>query len=411
MVAFSMYRGNLHIGGRDSGAAAERRWERPRPTLSAKRFRRLLRNRSLAIARLAGAPRRPGSPSSADVDGARGAAEHDEEARHDEEADRVDEQGGQEQQDEEEPQQQGENGHGEEEQQHQAEEEEQEEGAVEDADMDDAGEIVVEGDGNGDAEEGQGESEGVDPNQEEHQARINLTTGHGRRDNGRREESGKKNSSPAGSQFTAARLWRTGDRRTHAGIDRRVSYPDQIDEKKRKLNEKLDVLNKKKHDLVQMLKQVLNAEEEIRRRSMQASLRAAMPQPSENATDGSSVSRLAPRMTVDVNFGDVAGDSDAGSNQGTPGRPLHHFHSISPSTASFVRSPFGSLQGHTPRSPATFSMASPSRFAASGHQGQPPGLLHSAALPGGNYVASSPSPAASGGSSSVFRDPRPPNST
>ncbi|PUZ37515.1 hypothetical protein GQ55_9G126100 [Panicum hallii var. hallii] len=357
MVAFSMYRGNLHIGGRDSGAAAERRWERPRPTLSAKRFRRLLRNRSLAIARLAGAPRRPGSPSSADVDGARGAAEHDEEARHDEEADGVDEQGGQEQQDEEEePQQQGENGHGEEEQQHQAEEEEQEEGAVEDADMDDAGEIVVEGDGNGDAEEGQGESEGVDPNQEE------------------------------------------------------VSYPDQIDEKKRKLNEKLDVLNKKKHDLVQMLKQVLNAEEEIRRRSMQASLRAAMPQPSENATDGSSVSRLAPRMTVDVNFGDVAGDSDAGSNQGTPGRPLHHFHSISPSAASFVRSPFGSLQGHTPRSPATFSMASPSRFAASGHQGQPPGL-HSAALPGGNYVASSPSPAASGGSSSVFRDPRPPNST
>jgi len=349
-----MYRGNLHIGGRDSGAAAERRWERPRPTLSTKRFRRLLRNRSLAIARLAGAPPRPGSPFSADVDGGRGAAENDRQARDDEEADRVDEQGGgQEQQQQ---QQQGGDELVEEEQQHQAEEEEQEEGAVEDADMDDAGEVVVEGDGNGDAEEGQGESEGVDPSQEE------------------------------------------------------VSYPDQIDEKKRKLNEKLDVLNKKKHDLVQMLKQVLNAEEEIRRRSILASLRAAMPQPSENVTDGSSVSRLGPRMTVDVNFGDVAGDSDAGSNQGTPGRPLHHFHNISPSTASFVRSPFGSLQGHTPRSPATFSMASPSRFAASGHQGQPPGL-HSASLPGGNYVASSPSPAASGGSSSVFRDPRPPNST
>nr|TKW22641.1 hypothetical protein SEVIR_4G241901v2 [Setaria viridis] len=49
-------------------------------------------------------------------------------------------------------------------------------------------------------------------------------------------------------------------------------------------------------------------------------------------------------MTVDVNFGDLTGDSDAGSNQGTPGQPLHHFHSISPSTTSFVRSPFGSLQ-------------------------------------------------------------------
>ena len=93
-----------------------------------------------------------------------------------------------------------------------------------------------------------------------------------------------------------------------------------------------------------LFEQVLNAEEEIRRRSILASLRAAMPQPSENVTDGSSVSRLGPRMTVDVNFGDVAGDSDAGSNQGTPGRPLHHFHSISPSTASFARSPFGSLQ-------------------------------------------------------------------
>ncbi|CAN6287180.1 unnamed protein product [Urochloa humidicola] len=353
-----MYRGNLHIGGRDSVAAAPRRWEPPRPTLSPKQFRRLLRNRSLAIARLAGAHQRPGSPSSAGVDGGRGAAE---EARDEEEADRVEELDGQQPQRQqqdgegERQQQQAEEGNGEEEQQ-QPEEEEQEEGAVVDADMNDAGEVVVQGDGDGDAEEGQGESEGVDPNQEE------------------------------------------------------VNCPDQINGKKRKLNEKLDVLNKKKHDLVQMLKQVLNAEEEIRRRSMQASLRAAMPQPSENTTDGSSVSRLGPRMTVDVNFGDIAGDSDAGSNQGTPGRPLHHFHSISPSTASFVRSPFGSLQGHTPRSPATFSVASPSRFAASGHQGQAPGL-HSASLPGGNYVASSPSPAASGGSSSVFRDPRPPNST
>ncbi|KAF8681868.1 hypothetical protein HU200_045314 [Digitaria exilis] len=359
MVAFSMYRGNLHIGGRDSVAAAPRRWEPPRPTLSAKRFRRLLHSRSLAIARLDGAPPRPGSPSPAGVDGGRGAAENGAEARDVEEEGQVEEQQPPQQQQQEEDerqQQQPEEGHGEEEQQQQqAEEEEHEEGAVEDADMEDAGEIVVEGDGNDDAEEGQGESEGVDTNQLE------------------------------------------------------ASYSDQIDEKKRKLNEKLDVLNKKKHDLVQMLKQVLNAEEEIRRRSMQASLRIAMPQPSENATDGSSVSRLAPRMTVDVNFGDVAGDSDAGSNQGTPGRPLHHFHSISPSTASFVRSPFGSLQGHTPRSPATFSTASPSRFAANGYQG-PPGP-HSASFPGGTYAASSPSPAASGGSSSVFRDPRPPNST
>ncbi|KAK1644720.1 hypothetical protein QYE76_062525 [Lolium multiflorum] len=186
-----------------------------------------------------------------------------------------------------------------------------------------------------------------------------------------------------------------------------VSYNDGVEERKRELTDKLDTLSKKKHDLVQMLKQILNAEEEIRKRSTQASSRAAMPQPSENAADGSFVPRQVPRMTVDVNFSEFAGESDAGSNQGTPGRPMHHVHNISPSTTSLARSPFGSLHhnsGHTPRSP--FSTASPSRFAGTGHHGHP-----SASLPGSNFVASSPSPAASGGSSSVFRDYRPPNST
>ena len=252
--------------------------------------------------------------------------------------------------------QQGE-GDGQDEQQ-QGDEEEQEEGAVEDVEMDDAGEVVagdVDAGGNGDPEEGQGESEGFDPNSE-------------------------------------------------------VGQPDGVEERKRELTDKLDTLSKKKHDLVQMLKQILNAEEEIRTRSMQASLRAAMPQPPENTADGS-VPRQVPRMTVDVNFSEFAGESDAGSNQGTPGRPLHHVHSISPSTASFARSPFGSRNhnpGNTPRSPAApFSTASPSRFAGTGHQGHHP----SASLPATNFVASSPSPAASGGSSSVFRDYRPPSST
>jgi hypothetical protein len=98
-----------------------------------------------------------------------------------------------------------------------------------------------------------------------------------------------------------------------------------------------------KQDYFWLFEQILNAEEEIRTRSAQASLRAAMPQPSENAADGSFVPRQVPRMTVDVNFSEFAGESDAGSNQGTPGRPMHHVHNISPSTASFARSPFGSL--------------------------------------------------------------------
>jgi hypothetical protein len=57
-----------------------------------------------------------------------------------------------------------------------------------------------------------------------------------------------------------------------------------------------------------------------------------------------------------------------------------------------------------------YSTSSPSRFATNIHLGQSP-ALYSASLPGSNYVATSPSPLASGGSSSVLRDPHPPNST
>lgn len=344
MVAISMYRGNLHRGAAD----AARHWPVPAPTLSASRFRRLLRSRSLAVSRLEGARKLDSGSSSPNSRLDEGAPEPVGQA---EEVD-----GGQQQQDERQ----------EEEEEEQAEGHDVQQQQQQDVEMDDAGEVVAGGDhagGNGDPEEGQGESEGFDPNAEVPNSEV--------------------------------------------------SYRDGVEGKKRDLSDKLDTLNKKKHDLVQMLKQVLNAEEEIRTRSMQAPLRAAMPQQSENAADGSSVPRQAPRMTVDVNFSEFAGESDAGSNQGTPGRPLHHVHSISPSTASFARSPFSSLHhnsGHTPRSPATFSTASPSRFAASGHQGNP--YSHpSASLPGSNFVASSPSPAASGGSSSVFRDYRPPNST
>ncbi|GJM96265.1 hypothetical protein PR202_ga13086 [Eleusine coracana subsp. coracana] len=60
-----MYRGNLHLSGGAEGTAP-RRWELPRPAISGKRFRRLLRSRTLAFARLAGeeAPPRTGSPAS-----------------------------------------------------------------------------------------------------------------------------------------------------------------------------------------------------------------------------------------------------------------------------------------------------------------------------------------------------------
>ncbi|CAD6341760.1 unnamed protein product [Miscanthus lutarioriparius] len=79
MVAISMYRGNLHIGGHDSGAPAPRRWEAPRRSLGAKRFRRLVRNRSRAVERLAGTPPRQVSTTSSDMNGGRRAADPDRE--------------------------------------------------------------------------------------------------------------------------------------------------------------------------------------------------------------------------------------------------------------------------------------------------------------------------------------------
>jgi hypothetical protein len=121
--------------------AAQRRWEVPRPVISAKRFRRLVRRRSLAVARLAGEepPPRPASPAPSSS-GEEAGEEHQGQLQDDGQ-----QQGQQQQQAEE----------GEVEQQQAEEVEEQEEGAVEDADMNYAGEVVVEADGNGAAEEGQ----------------------------------------------------------------------------------------------------------------------------------------------------------------------------------------------------------------------------------------------------------------
>ncbi|XBH53949.1 hypothetical protein VPH35_076343 [Triticum aestivum] len=184
MVAISMYRGNLHRGGDD----AARRWPVPPPTLSASQFRRLLHRRSLAVSRLAGAPR-PNSPNPRPGDGAAGPvavgeaqevdggqqqqqhqAERQEEEGHAVQMQQQHHQVEEEGQGVQQPQGEGE---GQDEQQQQGdeggEEGEQEEGAVEDVEMDDAGEVVA-GDadagGNGDPEEGQGESEGFDPNSE-----------------------------------------------------------------------------------------------------------------------------------------------------------------------------------------------------------------------------------------------------
>nr|XP_018680331.1 PREDICTED: uncharacterized protein LOC103983482 [Musa acuminata subsp. malaccensis] len=195
------------------------------------------------------------------------------------------------------------------------------------------------------------------------------------------------------------------------------------EERKRDLEKKLHVLNEKKHNLVQMLKQILNAEEEIKRRSMQSPvLHPSIPQKAEMTLEMGSVKQV-PKLTVEVNFGsDSGGESDAAAKNNSHVRQLHHTHSTSPSAASLTRTTFGSFQHNTglqnirasmtatgygpttPNSSAGGAMVSPSRFAPVGHQSQTPNLTP-VALPVNHFIASSPSPAASGGASSVFMDP------
>ncbi|KAF8399376.1 hypothetical protein HHK36_015241 [Tetracentron sinense] len=183
------------------------------------------------------------------------------------------------------------------------------------------------------------------------------------------------------------------------------------EKRKRDFEEKLQILNAKKHNLVQMLKQILNAEEEMKRRnSMQGSvIRPSVPLQVDATIDSGSMTRHVPRMGSEANFGgDEGGDAEDVSNHNSHSRHLHRMSSTSPSADSPLRRPaFSTLQHnvvpYTNRA-GLGATGSPSRFAPTGHQG------HSANLPpvsvsGTHYTASSPSPAASGGTS-VFRDAR-----
>ncbi|KAF5191154.1 Dynein light chain [Thalictrum thalictroides] len=185
------------------------------------------------------------------------------------------------------------------------------------------------------------------------------------------------------------------------------------EKKKKDLEENLKVLNERKHNLVQMLKQILNAEEEIKRRdSLQASVvRPLIPQQMEAATDmGSNPKQAGNRIGPEANFsGDLEGESEDASNPNTHGRQFHRMRSTSPSTSSPLRKrahsplqhtavpqstqPGLGVSGHT--QPTSAVASSPSRFAPAG----PPTSLPPLSVSGIHCRTSSPSPAASGVSS------------
>ncbi|KAL0318345.1 UNVERIFIED_CONTAM: hypothetical protein Sangu_1990700 [Sesamum angustifolium] len=151
--------------------------------------------------------------------------------------------------------------------------------------------------------------------------------------------------------------------------------------------------------------EILNAEEQLKRQnSMQGtSGRPPLPLQVDTTTDSGSMTRLnTPRMGSDGNpCGDMeGGEGDDVSNHNMQSR-LPRMSSTSPSSDSQQRKPAANVIPHSYRT--TLGVAgSPSRFA-------PGGQGHSSiSVSGASYIASSPSPAASGGTS-VFRDGRLPS--
>ncbi|GAB2269911.1 hypothetical protein Dimus_004829 [Dionaea muscipula] len=84
--------------------------------------------------------------------------------------------------------------------------------------------------------------------------------------------------------------------------------------RKREVEEKLQLLNKKKHNLVQALKQILNAEEELKRRSTAQATRPSLPLHVDVTTEG--------------------GEADDASNNNLQSRQLLRMSSASPSPSS-----------------------------------------------------------------------------
>ncbi|XP_061373502.1 uncharacterized protein LOC133315839 [Gastrolobium bilobum] len=197
-----------------------------------------------------------------------------------------------------------------------------------------------------------------------------------------------------------------------------TDYVDVLNDKekrKKEVEDKLQVLNAKKHNLVLVLKQILNAEEELKRRnSMQgvAMRGPSVPLQADGTNDTGSMTRhMAPRLGSEGNLvGYVdGGEADDFANHNMHSRHMLRTSSMSPSSESPLRRT-PSVQQNVVSHPSRASLGatgSPSRFALSGHQGNPMNLP-SVSVSGASYIASSPSPAASGGTS-VFRDARQPS--
>ncbi|KAB2633443.1 hypothetical protein D8674_029690 [Pyrus ussuriensis x Pyrus communis] len=183
--------------------------------------------------------------------------------------------------------------------------------------------------------------------------------------------------------------------------------------RKREVEEKLQVLNQKKHNLVQVLKQILNAEEELKRRNCMQGVvvRPSVSLQVDVTNDSGSMTRhAAARLGSEANLEMEGVEGDELSNHNFHSRHMLRMNSTSPSSESPLRRP-AHIQHNVVPHPSRASLGptgtSPSRFAPIGQQGHPANLPTVSAS-GTNYMASSPSPAASGGTS-AFKDARLPS--
>lgn len=191
--------------------------------------------------------------------------------------------------------------------------------------------------------------------------------------------------------------------------------PNEKQKRKTEVEEKLQVLNDKKHSLVLLLKQILHAEEELKRRiNMHGiAVRPSAPLQADATNDSVSMTRhVALRMGSEPNLsGDVEGaETDALSNQNFHSRQIFRMNSTSPSSESPIRRPpfiQHNVASHPTSRTSLGATGSPLRFTPVAHQGHPANLP-TLSVSGTNYIASSPSPAASGGTS-TFRDSRLPS--
>ncbi|XWS37416.1 hypothetical protein CRYUN_Cryun19dG0041100 [Craigia yunnanensis] len=217
--------------------------------------------------------------------------------------------------------------------------------------------------------------------------------------------------------------------KTNVEVSEKVKDLNGKEKRKRDVEEKLQVLNAKKHNFVK----ILNAEEELKRRNSTqgTAIRPSVPLQVETTNDSGSMTGLVtPRMGSEANLAgeNEGGEADHVSNLNIHSRHVFRMSSTSPSSESPLRRPtyiqhnvfffhgLSSMAHSSLKKPLGWSFPfdgmsinyrSPSCFAPIGNQGHP-GNPPAVSVSGTNYVASSPSPAASGGTS-VFREAQQPS--